>query len=50
MNTNDFVDWMKEMQSVFENEFGEMVCAECNKVAQMHTCVGNRHCECCMAC
>ena len=50
MDTNDFVDWMKEMQKVFENEFGEMVCAECNKVGQMHTCVGNRHCECCMAC
>ena len=48
MKTNEFVDWMKEMNEVFENEFGEMVCQNCS---EFHSaCAGNVKCECCMAC
>lgn len=50
MKVNEFVDWMQEMNEVFKNEFGEMVCETCDIVGKMHTCVGNVNCECCMAC
>jgi hypothetical protein len=50
MKIDEFVDWMKEMNEVFENEFGEMVCETCDIVGKIHTCVGNVKCECCMAC
>jgi len=49
MKTNDFIDWMKDMSKVFENEFGEMVCENCT--VEFHdVCAGNIECDCCMAC
>ena len=48
MKTNDFIGWMQEMNKVFENDFGEMICENCTD--KHGACVGNVECDCCMAC
>jgi len=49
MKTNDFVDWMQEMNKVFESGFGEMICENCTEIDH-DQCAGNIECDCCMAC